>query len=93
MEATNKGMATTGLVLGILTLIVNIILSVALFLFGVAFLNLGGGASIQQFQQCLSNATNQPNPAAVQQAAEQCSQQFGQQLPGGATQPGEPEGG
>jgi hypothetical protein len=91
MEATNKGVATTGLVLGILSLVVNIVLSVALFLFGLAFINLGGGASIEQFQQCLANAGNQPNPAAVQQAADQCAQQFGQQLPGGAAEPGEPE--
>ncbi|PVZ12965.1 DUF4190 domain-containing protein [Actinomycetospora cinnamomea] len=91
MEATNQGMATTGLVLGILSLIVNIVLSVALFLFGLAFINLGGGQSIQQFQDCLANASNQPNPAAVQQAADQCAQQFGQQLPGGAQQPVEPE--
>jgi UPF0716 family protein affecting phage T7 exclusion len=69
---------------------VNLLLSVLVFVAGITFLNLGGGASIQQFQQCLSNASNQPNPAAVQQAADQCAQQFGQQLPGGA-QPGQPE--
>lgn len=90
MEATNQGMATTGLVLGVLSLIVNIVLSVALFLFGLAFINLGGGQSLQQLQDCIGNANSQPNPAAVQQAYEQCTQQFGQQLPGGA-QPGEPE--
>ena len=93
MAATNRGAATTGLVLGVLTLVVNLIISVLFFLGLATFLNFGGGASIQQFQQCLSNAGNAPNPAAVQQAADQCAQQFGQQLPGGATQPGEPEGG
>ena len=67
--------------------------ALTLAMFGLAFINLGGGASIQQFQQCLANAGNAPNPAAVQAAADQCAQQFGQQLPGGATQPGEPEGG
>jgi hypothetical protein len=87
LEATNGGVATTGLVLGVLSLIVNIVLSVAIFFLGVAFLNFGGGNSIQQFQDCLANASNQPNPAAVQQAAEQCGQQFGQQLPGGGDQP------
>jgi hypothetical protein len=61
-----------------------------LFFLGLAtFLNLGGGNSIQQFQNCLANASNQPNPAAVQQAAQQCGQQFGQQLPGG----NQPQGG
>jgi hypothetical protein len=93
MQATNGGAAMTGLVLGMIMLILGVIAQILLIFFAVAFLNFGGGASIQQFQQCLSNAGNQPNPAAVQQAAEQCSQQFGQQLPGGATQPGEPEGG
>jgi hypothetical protein len=89
MEANNKGMATTGLVLGILSLIVNIVLSIALFFLGFAFLNFGGGNSLQQLQDCVSAANNQPNPAAVQQAYEQCGQQFGQQLPGS----GEPDGG
>jgi hypothetical protein len=93
MQATNGGAAMTGLVLGVIMLILGVIAQILLIFFAVAFLNFGGGASIQQFQQCLSNASNQPNPAAVQQAAEQCGQQFGQQLPGGATQPGEPEGG
>lgn len=88
LEANNKGVATTGLVLGVISLIINIVLSVALFFLGFAFLNFGGGQSVQQFQDCLSNASNQPSPAAVQQAAEQCGQQFGQQLPGG-----QPEGG
>ena len=50
--------------------------------FAVAFLNFGGGNSLQQLQDCVNNANNQPNPAAVQQAYEQCGQQFGQQLPG-----------
>ena len=93
MQATNGGAAMTGLVLGVIMLILGVIAQILLIFFAVAFLNFGGGASLQQFQQCLSNASNQPNPAAVQQAADQCAQQFGQQLPGGATQPGEPEGG
>jgi hypothetical protein len=86
LEATNKGAATTGLVLGIISLILNILLSVAIFLGLATFLSFGGGNSLQQFQQCLQNASNQPNPAAVQQAAQQCANQFGQQLPGN-TQP------
>jgi len=89
LQATNKGAATTGLVLGILSVIVNILLTGALLLFGFAFVNLGGGNSIQQFQDCLSQAQNAPNPAAVQQAVQQCGDQFGQQLPqlGGDQQP------
>ncbi|MFC5137571.1 DUF4190 domain-containing protein [Actinomycetospora rhizophila] len=90
LEANNKGVATTGLVLGIISLLLNIVLSILVFVAGIAFLNFGGGASVQQFQDCLSQASNQPNPAAVQQAVEQCGQQFNQQLPG--TQP-EGEGG
>lgn len=89
MQATNKGAATAGLVLGVLSLIINLIISVLFFLGLATFLNLGGGNSIQQFQNCLANASNQPNPAAVQQAAQQCGQQFGQQLPGG----NQPQGG
>jgi hypothetical protein len=91
MRATNGGAAMTGLVLGVIMLILGVIAQILLIFFAVAFLNFGGGASIQQFQDCLSNASNQPSPAAVQQAVDQCTQQFGQQLPGGATQPGEPE--
>ena len=81
MQATNGGVALTGLILGVLVFIVNIVLSIALFLFGVAFINVGGGNSLQQFQDCISQAQNAPNPAAVQQAAQQCADQFGQQLP------------
>ncbi|HSK59892.1 MAG TPA: DUF4190 domain-containing protein [Actinomycetospora sp.] len=91
MQATNGGAAMTGLVLGVVMLILGVIAQILLIFFAVAFLNFGGGASIQQFQDCLANAGNQPNPAAVQQAADQCAQQFGQQLPGGAAEPGEPE--
>jgi len=90
MQATNQGAATTGLVLGVLSLVINLIISVLFFLGLATFLNFGGAASIQQFQNCLAAASNQPNPAAVQQAADQCAQQFGQQLPGGAPQ-GAPE--
>ncbi|WP_285657455.1 DUF4190 domain-containing protein [Actinomycetospora sp. NBRC 106375] len=86
LRATNGGAAMAGLVLGWITLIIGIIVQVLVVIFAVAFLNFGGGNSIQQFQDCISNASNQPNPAAVQQAAEQCGQQFGQQLPG-STQP------
>lgn len=80
-QATNQGSATAGLVLGILSLIVNVLITGALLFFGFAFINLGGGASFQQFQQCISQAQQAPNPAAVQQAAQQCADQFGQQLP------------
>jgi hypothetical protein len=85
--ATNGGAATTGLVLGVIMLIIGIVAQVLLIVFTVAFLNFGGSQSLQQFQNCLANAANAPNPAAVQQAAQQCSQQFGQQLPGGQTAP------
>ena len=79
--ATNGGVALTGLILGVLVLIVNIIISVV-FGFGLfAFFSSGGGASLQQAQDCLSAAQNQPDAAAVQQAVQQCSEQFGQQLP------------
>jgi hypothetical protein len=81
MQATNGGVALTGLILGVLVFIVNVVLSIALFLFGVAFINLGGANSLQQFQDCISQSQNAPNPAAVQQAAQQCADQFGQQLP------------
>ncbi|HEY2223367.1 DUF4190 domain-containing protein [Actinomycetospora sp.] len=80
-RATNGGMALTGLILGLLVFLVNAVLSIALFLFGFAFINVGGGNTLEQFQQCISQARSAPNPAAVQQAAEQCAGQFGQQLP------------
>ena len=81
MQATNGGVALTGLILGVLVFIVNIVLSIALFIFGFAFFSVGGGNSLQQFQDCISQSQNAPNPAAVQQTAQQCATQFGQQLP------------
>lgn len=81
LQATNKGAATAGLVLGILSLVINIVLIAFVGASVLAFFGAGGGASLQQFQDCLSQAQQAPNPAAVQQAAEQCGQQFGQQLP------------
>ncbi|GAA4777699.1 hypothetical protein GCM10023200_08240 [Actinomycetospora chlora] len=81
LEANNKGVATAGLVLGIITLILNIILSVLFFLGAALFFNLGGGNALQQAQDCVNAAQNQPNPAAVQQALQQCADQFGAQLP------------
>ena len=90
LQATNGGAATTGLVLGVIMLILGVITQILVIFFAVAFLNFGGANSLQQLQDCVNNANNQPNPAAVQQAYEQCGQQFGQQLPG--SQP-EGEGG
>ena len=79
--ATNGGAALTGLILGLLVLILNIILTVFVGASVFAFLQSGGAASIDQFQQCLSAAQQGPNPAAVQQALQQCGEQFNQQLP------------
>jgi hypothetical protein len=79
--AGNGGMALTGLLLGILSIIVNIILSLIVGFGLFAFFQSGGGTSIEQAQQCVEQAQNAGNPAAVQQALSQCSQQFQQQLP------------
>jgi len=89
LQATNKGAATTGLVLGVLSVIVNLIISVLFFLGLATFLNFGGAQSVQQLQDCLSQAQSAPSPAAVQQAISQCQQQFSSQLPqlGGDQQP------
>jgi hypothetical protein len=81
LQATNKGVATAGLVLGVLSVIVNLIISVLFFLGLATFLNFGGAQSVQQLQDCLSQAQNAPSPAAVQQAIAQCQQQFSSQLP------------
>jgi hypothetical protein len=89
MQATNGGVAMTGLVLGVIMLIIGVITQILVIFFAVAFLNFGGANSLQQLQGCVNNANNQPNPAAVQQAYEQCVNQFGDQLPGG----GQPEDG
>lgn len=91
MRATNGGVALWGLILGVIMLILGVITQILVIFFAVAFLNFGGANSLQQLQDCVNNANNQPNPAAIQQAYEQCSQQFGQQLPqfGGD----QPEGG
>lgn len=82
LQATNKGVATGGLVLGILSAVINIILIFVVGASVLAFFGAGGGAALQQAQQCISQAQQQPNPAAVQQALEQCGQQFGSQMPG-----------
>ena len=66
--------ATTGLVLGVIMLIIGVITQILVIFFAVAFLNFGGANSLQQLQDCVNNANNQPNPAAVQQAYEQCVQ-------------------
>ncbi|WP_018333143.1 DUF4190 domain-containing protein [Actinomycetospora chiangmaiensis] len=80
-QATNGGVALTGLLLGLLSVIVNIILMVVVGVGLFAFFQSGGGNTLGQFQQCISQAQSQPNPAAVQQAAQQCADQFNQQLP------------
>jgi hypothetical protein len=79
--AGNGGMAVTGIVLGILSIIVNIVISLVLGFGLFAFFQSGGGNTLQQAQQCLDQAQNAGNPAAVQQAVAQCKQQFQQQLP------------
>ena len=79
--AGNGGMALTGLLLGILSIVVNIILSLIVGFSLFAFFQTGGANTLQQAQQCLSQAQNAGNPAAVQQAIAQCKQQFQQQLP------------
>jgi uncharacterized protein DUF4190/predicted membrane protein DUF2232 len=79
--AGNGGMALTGIVLGVLSIIVNIIATLVLGVGALAFFQSGGGNSLQQAQQCLSQAQNAGSPAAVQQAISQCKQQFQQQLP------------
>lgn len=83
MQATNGGAATTGLVLGVLSMIVNILVTLLVGFSLFAFLGLGGGQVAGQYSECLSNAPNAGNPAQVQQAFEQCNQQLQQQLPQG----------
>jgi hypothetical protein len=87
LQATNGGVAMIGLVLGWIMLILGILVQVLVVAVGVAFLNFGGGNTLQQAQQCIANANNQPNPEAVRLAYQQCIDQFGSQLPGGS-QPG-----
>ncbi len=80
--ATNGGLALGGIILGVLAMIVNVILSLVVG-FGVfAFFQSGGGNSLGQLQQCISQAQGAGNPAAVQQAISQCQSQFSQQIPG-----------
>lgn len=81
MVATNGGVALTGLVLGLLSVIVNIILMIVVGVGLFAFFQSGGGNSVGQLQACLSQAQGAGSPAAVQQALSQCQQQFSQQLP------------
>ena len=80
-QATNGGAAMVGIVLGVLGILLAILVAVVFGSAVYAFLNFGGGQTLQQFQDCLSQAQNAPSPAAVQQAVEQCNQQFQQQLP------------
>lgn len=89
LQATNGGVALAGLILGVLSVIVNILVSVLLGAGIFAFLQAGGGQSLQQFQQCLTDAQNAGSPAGVQQAFQQCQAQLESQLPSG----GEPGGG
>lgn len=81
LQATNGGVALIGLILGVLMFLLGLVLQILLIVFSVAFINSGGGAALQQAQQCVAQAQQQPNPAAVQQAIEQCGQQFGSQMP------------
>jgi len=81
MQATNGGVALTGLILGVLSTLVNIAITVLAFVFGVAFLNSGAGQSIQQ---CIAQAQQAPDPVAAQQACQQqIQQQIQRQIPGG----------
>jgi hypothetical protein len=80
-QATNGGVALTGLILGVLTFLLNLLWTIVFFVVGVTFLNLGGGQTLQQYQDCLGQAQAAPSPAAVQQAVEQCNAQFQSQLP------------
>lgn len=81
MEANNGGVAMAGLVLGVLSVLVSIVVSVLIFVLGFSFLQAGGGQSLQQLQQCITQAQNAGGPAGVQQAIQQCQAQFEQQLP------------
>ncbi|MCD2188853.1 DUF4190 domain-containing protein [Actinomycetospora soli] len=80
-QATNGGVALTGLLLGLLSVIVNIILMIVVGVGLFAFFQSGGGNSLDQLQQCLAQAQSAGNPAAVQQALAQCQEQFQSQLP------------
>lgn len=93
MQATNGGAATTGLVLGIVSVVINIIVSLV---FGVglfAFLGIGGGQVAGQYSECITNAPNAGTPAQVQQAFDQCNQQLQQQLPQDGGDQGGDQGG
>ena len=81
MQATNGGVALTGLVLGVVSVLLNIIATVVLGGLFLAFLGVGGGQTLQQYQDCIGNAPNAGTPIQVQQAFEQCQQQFSSQLP------------
>ncbi|GLZ54107.1 DUF4190 domain-containing protein [Actinomycetospora sp. NBRC 106378] len=80
-QATNGGVALTGLILGVLTFLLNLLLTIAVLLFGFAFFGLGGGASVDQATQCVQVANQQPTLAAKQSALQQCVDQFGSQMP------------
>ena len=80
-QATNGGVAFAGLILGVITFLLNLLWTILVLVGFVTFLNFGGGNTLAQFQDCIGQAQNAPNPAAVQQAAQQCADQFGQQLP------------
>ncbi|MEJ2867179.1 DUF4190 domain-containing protein [Actinomycetospora sp. OC33-EN08] len=80
-QATNGGVALTGLWLGVISFVLNIIATVVLGGLFLAFLGIGGGATLQQYQDCVANAPNAGTPAQVQEAFAQCQQQFSSQLP------------
>ncbi|MDL5157724.1 DUF4190 domain-containing protein [Actinomycetospora termitidis] len=80
-QATNGGVALTGLWLGVISVVLNIIATVVLGGLFLAFLGVGGGQTLQQYQDCVTAAPNAGTPAQVQQAFEQCQQQFSSQLP------------
>lgn len=88
LQATNGGAATTGLVLGVLSVIVNILATLLIGGVVFAFLGIGGGQVAGQYTQCMANAPNAGTPAQVQQAVEQCNQQLQQQLPQGGGEQG-----
>lgn len=81
LEASNGGAALAGLVLGVLGVLIAIVIGLLLGGAIATFLRYGGAQSIQQLQDCLTQAQNAPSPAGVQQAVEQCQTQFGSQLP------------
>jgi hypothetical protein len=81
LQATNGAAATTGLVLGIVSVIINILATLLVGGFILAFLGVGGGQVADQYARCITNAPNAGTPAQVQQAFQECQNQINQQLP------------